>query len=180
MTRQMLLHAGADVTADRYPFHHRSEVVVAADVPRLFALLDDHRRLAAHMEKPSMLMAGATMHVETDALKGQAVGSLIRITGRVCGINLAVEEVVTERLAPWHKTWETRGEPRLLVIGAYRMGFTISPRGSRSHLVVFIDYQLPQSGFARILGLLFGRTYAAWCTRRMTGDAAAAMAGVAA
>ena len=66
------------------------------------------------------------------------------------------------------------------MIGAYRMGFTIAPKEAHSHLVVFIDYRLPQRGFARVLGLLFGRAYAAWCTRRMTMDAATAIARVAA
>lgn len=46
-----------------------------------------------------------------------------------------------------------RSEPRLLVIGAYRMGFTIAAQGDRSRLVV-------------------------WCTRRMATDAVAAFAGV--
>ena len=132
------------------------------------------------MEKRSFMMAGATMRVETDALQGQAVGSLIRVTGRVFGVNLMVEEVVTERVPPLRKTWETRGEPRLLVIGSYRMGFTISPEADRSRLVVFIDYQLPPRGFAHWLGLLFGRTYAAWCTQRMVTDAVAAFVGNAA
>lgn len=164
------------MAADRYPLHHRSEVDVDADAHSLFAHLDDHRRLAGHMEKPSVMMAGATMRVEVDALQGQVVGSLIRVTGRVLGINLVVEEVVTERVPPLHKTWETRGEPRLLVIGSYRMGFTISPQGDRARLVVFIDYQLPPRGFAHGLALLFGRAYAAWCTRRMATDAVAAVA----
>jgi Polyketide cyclase / dehydrase and lipid transport len=166
------------MTTDRYPLHHRSEVDVDADAHSLFAHLDDHRRLASHMEKPSLMMAGATMRVETDALQGQAVGSLIRVTGRVLGVNLAVEEMVIERVPPMRKTWETRGKPRLLVIGSYRMGFTISPQGARSRLVVFIDYQLPPRGFARALALLFGRAYAAWCTRRMATDAVAAFGGV--
>ena len=166
------------MTADRYPLHHRSEIDVDADARSLFAHLDDHRRLAGHMQKPSWMMAGTTMRVETDALQGQAVGSLIRVTGRVLGIDLVVEEVVTERVPPLHKTWETRGEPRLLVIGSYRMGFTISPQGDRSRLVVFIDYQLPPSGFAHWLALLLGRAYSAWCTRRMTTDAVKAIAGV--
>ena len=104
------------MASDRYPLHHRSEVDVAADVQRVFAHLDDHRRLASHMEKPSLMMAGATLRVETDELKGQAVGSV------------------------------TRGEPRLLVIGACRMGFTIAAQGDRSRLLVFIDYQLPARG----------------------------------
>ena len=132
------------------------------------------------MEKPSLMMAGATMHVETDALEGQAVGSVIRVIGRVLGMKLVVEEVVTERVPPLRKTWETRDEPRLLVIGSYRMGFTISPQGDRSRLVVFIDYQLPPRGFAHVLALLFGSTYAAWCTRRMAADAVSAFAGIAA
>ena len=168
------------MAGDRYPLHHRSEVDVGADAHRLFAHLDDHRRLTGHMEKRSFMTAGATMRVETDALQGQAVGSLIRITGRVFGVNLMVEEVVTERVPPLRKTWETRGEPRLLVIGSYRMGFTISPEADRSRLVVFIDYQLPPRGFAHWLGLLFGRTYAAWCTQRMATDAVAAIVGNAA
>jgi len=163
------------MAGDRYPLHHRSEVDVDADAQSLFAHLDDHRRLAGHMEKPSLMMAGATMQVETDALRGQAVGSLIRVTGRVLGVDLAVEEVVTERVPPLRKTWETRSEPRLLVIGSYRMGFTISPERNRLRLVVFIDYQLPPRGFAHGLGLLLGRAYAAWCTRRMAADA---MAGI--
>ena len=163
-----------------YPRHHRSEVDVHAEAKVLFAHLDDHRRLAGHMEKPSLMMAGATMRVETDALKGQAVGSVIRIAGRVLGVNLAVDEVVTERVPPLRKTWETCGEPQLLVIGSYRMGFTIAAHGDRSRLVVFIDYELAPRGFTRGLGLLFGRAYAAWCTRRMANDAVAAFVSPAA
>ena len=157
-----------------YARHHRSEVDVHAEAQVLFAHLDDHRRLAGHMEKPSLMMAGATMHVETDTLKGRAVGSVIRITGSVLGVKLAVDEVVTERVSPLRKTWETRGEPRLLVIGAYRMGFTIGVQGDRSRLVVFIDYRLPPCGVSHVLALVFGGTYAAWCTRRMAHDAVAA------
>lgn len=164
----------------RYLRHHRSEVDVAANSDSLFARLDDHTRLANHMEKPSLMMAGATMQVETDALHGQAVGSVIRVTGRVLGMDLDVEEVVTEREPPFRKAWETRGEPRLLVIGSYRMGFTIAPNGSHSRLTVFIDYQLPPHGFSRWLGQLFGWAYAAWCTQRMANDAVAAFLGGAA
>ena len=75
------------MTSDLYPRHHRTEVNVSVDASKLFACLDDHRRLAGHMEKPSLMMAGATMQVGMDALKGQAVGSVIRITGRVLGLN---------------------------------------------------------------------------------------------
>ena len=111
------------------------------------------------------------MRVEVDAGLGQKVGSRIRLAGRVCGIELSVEEVVTERNPPFRKVWETIGSPRLLVIGDYRMGFELSPRGSESTLRVFIDYALPESAPAHWLGRLFGRYYAKWCTQQMVDGA---------
>jgi len=157
-----------------FALHHRSEVVLAVDPARLFAHLDDHRRLASHMEKPSLMTAGASMRIETDERHGQAPGSVIRMTGRVLGLDLRLEEVVTTYEPPRRKVWETRGEPRLLVIDHYQMGFTIEPAPLGSRLVVFIDYRLPRQGVGRVLGLLLGRGYAAWCTRRMAEDARAA------
>ena len=111
------------------------------------------------------------MRVEVDAGLGQKVGSRIRLAGRVLGIELSVEEVVTERNPPFRKVWETTGSPRLLVIGDYRMGFELSPRGSESTLRVFIDYALPESAPAHWLGRLFGRYYAKWCTQQMVDGA---------
>jgi hypothetical protein len=57
------------------------------------------------------------------------------------------------------KVWQTVGTPRLLVIGPYRMGFSLvpiedsDPNSNRStHLTVSIDYALPVRGLPRILG----------------------------
>ena len=66
-------------------FHHRSDVVLPVEAGRLFAYLDDHRRLSSHMEKPSLMTAGASMRIDTDAGHGQVVGSVIRMSGRVLG-----------------------------------------------------------------------------------------------
>lgn len=158
----------------RHALRHRSEVLLAVEPAVLFAHLDDHRRLSAHMERSSLMTAGASMRIDTDERHGQAVGSVIRLSGRVLGLRLAVDEVVTEREPPHRKAWQTVGEPNLLVIGAYRMGFTIDPVADGSRLVVFIEYELPARGVGRWLGALLGRSYAAWCTRRMAEDARAA------
>lgn len=80
------------------------------------------------------------MRIETDERHGQALGPVIRMTGRVLGLDLRIEEVVTTYEPPRRKVWETRGEPRLLVIDQYRMGFTIDPAVRGSRLAVFIDY----------------------------------------
>ena len=69
-------------------FHREATAIVAASPPEVIAFLDDHQRLSAHMEKPTLMMAGATMKIETDSQRGQAVGSRIRMFGRLLGIPL--------------------------------------------------------------------------------------------
>jgi hypothetical protein len=154
-----------------YPHSKHAHAVVAASPAALFAHLDDQANLGAHMEKPSMMMLGGRMSYELDAAKGQAVGSVIKMHGRVLGIGLELEEVVIERTPPARKLWETRGRLRLLVIGPYRMGFDVEAAGTGAQVHVFIDYTLPQTGISRLLGALLGHWYANWCVRRMAGDA---------
>jgi len=159
------------MTSGLFSLRHHSEADVAAQPEELFALLDDHARLARHMEKPTLMTMGSVFHIETDSLRGRAMGSVIRMSGTVLGARLSVEEVVTEYRPPLSKAWETCGEPRLLVVGDYRMGFNIAPRNGVSRLTVFIDYNLPERGMSWWLGRMFGGLYARWCTRRMTEDA---------
>jgi hypothetical protein len=154
------------------PRHHSATVSVAAAPADVFGFLDEHARLAAHMGKKSLAMGGGSMALELDEGRGRVVGSRIRLAGRAFGIHLGVDEVVTEHSPPSRKAWETVGEPRLLVIGAYRMGFIIDEVSPGSRLTVYIDYELPRSAPSRWLGRLLGRAYARWCTERMAGDAA--------
>ena len=146
-------------------------VSVPAAAADVFALLDEHARLISHMGKKSLAMGGGSMSVEFDEGRGKVVGSKIRLAGTAFGIRLGVEEVVIERAPPNRKSWQTVGEPRLLVIGSYRMGFVIEDLGQTSRLTVFINYELPLRAPWRWLGLLLGRSYARWCTERMAGDA---------
>ena len=152
--------------------HHESAAFVQASAENVFALIDDHARLSSHMTKASWKMGGGRMAIELDQGAGQCIGSRIRLTGRVFGIRIELEEVVTEREPPRSKVWETTVPPRLLVIGHYRMGFEIAPERDGARLRVFIDYALPEAAPARWLGYLLGRHYARWCTERMVRDAA--------
>jgi len=155
-----------------FQFHREATAGIAASPQDLFACLDDHRRLAAHKKNPSLMMAGATMRIATDSQRGQAVGSWIRLEGRVLGIALSVEEVVSDYKPPVLKTWQTRGEPHLLLIGQYRMGFELAPGEGKTQLRVWIDYNLPSGVPGRWLGRLLGAVYADWCVTRMVKDSA--------
>jgi len=154
-----------------YARHEEISVEVVADHADLFDHLDDQERLAAHMNRPSAMMMGGRMFYEFDERGGRAAGAIIRMGGNFLWLKLLVEEVVTEHERPRRKTWETRGVPRLLVIGNYRMGFEIADGRGVSQLRVFIDYDLPASAVGRMLGALFAPIYARWCVERMAKDA---------
>lgn len=167
---------------DSYPFHAESSARIRASAERVFAHLDDHSRLAAHMSQRSWRMGWGRMDLQLDERAGRAVGSRIRLEGRVFGVRLGLEEIVTEYEPPARKVWETVGTPRLVVIGPYRMGFRLEPVAADSRggldeaiLTVFVDYAPPARGFSRVLAGLFGRAYAQWCCDRMVVDARAAL-----
>lgn len=155
--------------------HEESSALFAVSAEELFAHADDFSRLSSHMSKSSWMMGGGSMAYELDDGRGQKVGSLVRMSGRVLGIALSLEERITERQPPHRKVWATTAPPELLVIGPYQLGFDIGRGvdGSRegTRLRVFIDYDLPEKAPARWLGYLFADIYARWCTRRMVGDA---------
>lgn len=154
-----------------YDRHDEVAVEVNAAPAALFDHLDDQERLAAHMNKPSMMMMGGRMFYEFDAGRGRSVGSIIGMGGNFLWFNLFVEEAITEHERPHRKTWQTRGLPRLIIIGAYRMGFEIVEAGAASRLRVFIDYDQPTSLIGKLLGALFAPMYARWCVQRMAEDA---------
>jgi len=158
--------------------HDERSALVQCPVDRVFAYVDDSTRLASHMRQSSWKMGGGRMAIELDEGWGQRVGSRIRLTGRVLGMELVVEEMMTERTPPHRKVWATIGSPKLFVIGPYRMGFEVTPQGQASRLRVFIDYALPERAPVRWLGRLFGRYYARWCTQQMVDDAITYFASV--
>ncbi len=153
-----------------YALHYASNVILAAPVDTVFSYLDDFKKLSAHMEQSSGMMMGSKMTIDMDEREGRAIGSKVRMHGKMAGVTLSLEEVVIERQAPRRKAWETTNA-KLWVIGQYRLGFELMPKGGATDVRVFIDYDLPLEAPARWLGRLFGKMYARWCTERMTKDA---------
>lgn len=152
----------------------QADVEVTTSAERLFDYMDDQANPGTHMQRSSAMMLWGSMAYDFDDARGRSVGSVIKMTGKVAGLNLYVEEVVIQRQPPFLKAWETVGEPRLLVIGSYRMRFQIEDSGRLCRLHVFIDYNYPTSVVGRIAGTLLGAIYARWCVDRMATAAKAA------
>lgn len=157
----------------RGPFRHyvAADALVSAAPEHVFARLDDQTRLAAHMQQPSAMMGGGRMTYDFDAGRGQVVGSHIKMGGSAFGLSLFVDEVLTERDPPRRKVWRTVGAPRLIIIGAYEMGFSCEGDGAGTRLQVWISYDLPRSFLGGLAGILFAGWYARWCVQRMSSDA---------
>ena len=143
---------------------------VAAPAEAVFQYIDQPERLSAHMARRSWQMAGSTMVIETDTAGGRSVGSHIRLLGHMLGIALSAECVVLRRDPPTLKEWETIGEPRLIVIGGYRMEVAIEARGDNSTVTISIEYALPRQALQRRIGQLLGAPYARWCVQQMARD----------
>lgn len=147
--------------------HYASNAPIAASMEQVFSFADNHENFSSHMNKSSWMMGGGKMETTFDDGHGQKVGSHIKMTGNVLGIELSLDEVVTIHEPPIQKAWQTVGTPKLLVIGDYKMGFEITPENRDSNLKVYIDYELPKSPPSRWLGHLFGGMYAKWCVKQM-------------
>jgi hypothetical protein len=147
--------------------HYEESVLIAASAEEVFAYADDHNNFSSHMNKSSWMMGGGKMETKIDEGKGQKAGSHIRMSGKVFGINLFLDEVVTQHESPFRKEWQTVGEVNLVVIDQYTLGFSIKSEKNNSRLKVFIDYELPKSLKTHWLGVIFGEMYAKWCVRQM-------------
>lgn len=148
-----------------YQRHYEESISIPRSAEDIFSYIDDHNNLSSHMNKSSWMMAGSRMETSIDAAHGQEVGSHIKMNGKIFGINLFLDEIITRREPPRAKAWETVGDLKLLVIGHYRIGVEIKPQDSNSSFRVSIDYNLPTTN--AWLGKLFGGYYAKWCVEQM-------------
>lgn len=147
--------------------HYEESTFIPVVPETLFVYVDDHTKFSSHMSQSSWMMGGGSMQTSVDGGRGQKVGSHIQLQGKVFGITLFLDEVVTEHVPPHRKVWKTVGTPRLLIIGYYQMGLDITPEKEGSKFTVSIDYELPQSTRTRWLAYLFSGVYAKWCVRQM-------------
>lgn len=146
-------------------YHYENQVLISETADKVFDFVDDHMRFSSHMSKSSIMMGGGKMQVMLDDKHGQEIGSHIILSGNIFGVNLYLDEVVTERERPYLKVWKTVGIPKLLVIGNYQIKIEIKPQDNKSLLRVSIDYEMPDKNVW--LGKLFGGIYAKWCVGQM-------------
>lgn len=150
------------------PVLNRS-ATIDAPAEQVFAYVDDIRNLARHMsERGSMAMMGSKLILEIVTPEATGIGATYRYSGRVMGLNIDFSETVTHYVPGREKTWQTIGEPRLLIIDNYEMRVRVEQMpDARSKLTITIDYTLPRSVLWRAIGTMLAASYARWCLDSM-------------
>jgi polyketide cyclase/dehydrase/lipid transport protein len=147
-------------------------VEIRAPAESVFAHVDDIRNLGWHMTgRSSMAMMGSRLRLEILSDQVTGLGATYRYSGTMLGLSIEFSESVTKYLPPREKVWRTIGEPRLVIIASYEMRVAVEPLSpSSSRMTISIVYELPRSGFWRIVGLVLARSYSRWCLRGMCRD----------
>ena len=146
-------------------------VEIRAPAEAVFAHVDDIRNLGWHMtSRRSMGMMGSRLRLEILSDQPTGLGATYHYSGTMLGLSIDFSESVTKYLPPREKVWRTIGEARLLIIASYEMRVAVEPLSTSSRVTISIGYELPRSGFWRIVGLVLARSYSRWCLRRMCRD----------
>ncbi len=153
----------------RYERRYSNKMLIDASSKELFDYIDEHKSLSSHMNKSSWMMAGRKMKTLIDEKYGKKIGSHIMMKGKIFGTPIFLDEIITKRIPPRLKEWETIGDPKLIVIGKYNMKVEIKSKKNKSLLKVSINYNLPEKN--KWLGKILGKIYAKWCVNQIIKDA---------
>lgn len=96
------LGSASNKAGTRRPFerHYADTATLSASAEDVFGFVDDFTKLSSHMSRSSAMMMGGSMRTSFDAAHGQAIGSHVSMNGTLLGIELSLEEVVTDFQLP--------------------------------------------------------------------------------
>lgn len=156
-------------------FHFSQTIQINKKVAQVFAYIDDIHNTGWHMEKSSMPMMGSKMTVETISEQKSGLGATYRWTGKVMGLRIDFTETITRWVKNKERVWQTIGDPQIIIMGNYVMGFFLKPILESTQLTFEIDYELPKPLFWSLVGRLLSPWYSRWCLSNMCNDAKATL-----
>ena len=148
------------------PWHFEQAIDIKARPQDVFAFVDDIHHTGWHMEKSSMPMMGGKMEVEILSKNRTGLGAAYRWTGRVLGMPIDFSETVVKYAKDKERVWRTIGEPKIIIIGHYEMGFKLTTIQRSTRLTIYISYELPKPLFGKFLGWLLSGWYSKWCLKK--------------
>lgn len=137
---------------------------------KVFQSLDDLGVTGMHMTESSMPMMGGKLNLEFITPHHTGLGSKYRWTGNVMWMDMDFTVEVTKWISGKEKTWETIGDPKVIIYSWYRMHLKISEDGNSTKAELSISYEKPKGWFNKVICFLLGDWYCRWCLKHMLGD----------
>lgn len=136
----------------------------------VFECLDNLGVTGMHMTKSSSMMMGSKLDLKFLTENHTGLGTKYRWTGKMVGIKMDFTVEVTKWMPGEEKTWETIGDPKLIIYSWYQMHLLLTkiPNGTIAKLS--ISYKKPEGVFYKILSFLFADWYCRWCLKHMLED----------
>jgi hypothetical protein len=137
----------------------------------VFQCLDNLGVTGMHMTQSSTMMMGSKLDLKFLTENQTGLGTKYRWTGKMAGIKMDFTVEVTKWIPGKEKTWETIGDPKLIIYSWYQMHLLLTkiPNGTIAQLS--ISYKKPEGVFYKILSFLFADWYCRWCLKHMLEDA---------
>lgn len=136
----------------------------------VFQCLDNLGITGMHMTQSSMMMMGSKLDLNFLTKNHTGLGTKYRWTGKMMGIKMDFTVEVTKWLSGEEKTWETIGNPKLIIYSWYQMHLLLAkiPTGTTAQLS--ISHERPEGIFYKIISFLFADWYCRWCLKNMLED----------
>lgn len=143
----------------------------SASPEQVFKAIDDLGVTGMHMTQSSMMMMGSKLNLEFLTANHTGFGSKYRWTGKMVGMKMDFTVEVTQWIDGKEKTWETLGDPKLIILSWYKMHLRVFPVSTGVKAELSITYERPKSLFYKMLSFLSADWYCKWCLKKMLGDA---------
>ena len=147
----------------------------AQPIEKVFDCLDSLGITGAHMTQSSAMMMGSKLKLAFLTENHTGLGCIYRWSGKMMGLKMDFVVEVTKWVQNKEKTWETIGEPKLIIYAGYRMNLLVMQVKNGTQADLSISYESPKRFFNKILCFLFADSYCRWCLNKMLGDAGKAL-----
>ena len=148
----------------------KKEMIIHSPPQKVFAFMDDLSKTGMHMTENSMMMMGSKLMLEQLPGPCRGVGATFHWHGKVMGMPVDITETVTKWIEGQEKVWETIGQPKIIILGWYRMILKTKPSKEGTLASLQIDYTQPDGWFYKLLYFLLSRWYCNWCLNNMLND----------
>ena len=132
--------------------------------------MDDFSKTGIHMSERSMMMMGSKLKLKQLSTNAAGAGANYRWYGKMIGMAIDFNQIVTKWHPPKLKEWETIGEAKIIIMSWYRMWFEITPANNGTNTKISISYLPPKELFYKILSFFFANWYCNWCLNNMLND----------